>query len=606
MSGTVNGEEYAFYVTSGTKPDAVFGFEASSGSGGWDQLFYFDETTYDKVPVQDKSLKTLVNATQYYIPLSTSSQSFVYDSLEVGNAIINDTLFFAYDSVYIMDTGDSLKFVVDDTEAFRAVNVGADVQTIFDPLGTFGTAANPTVAFSDGNTGFYESADNTIMITTAAGNRFYVAGNTFAGVTSGGPAVRNSGMSSTNPGFTGSGNLNSGLSIENAADTIYLITGGVEAARFTEGAGIVATHMFGTTFADLTSTADTYYDLINMEWTAGADMAAGGSNGIYSIANPVEDVQNTYALRGRMDLRDAGAAVDVNQLHAVDALINFNTSYAYDVVDNISVVGAAVHGAGANITGDGALDEESLNLFYGVWGPTATQNFEITTNGILLMSHAATYLDYGATIENSGAMTAGLYLNNHPSNSPATMTSGILMESAASKMTYGINMTGASITTADILFQNGALINNGDASTLTITEAIVEITGAVTVSASMAATGIVSGNTGITLDTDPAIVLTAAMCKNMARYNNDAGVIDYTLPPAAIGLVVGFYDRGPGVITIDPFDGTDEIELNGTPIGAGDEIDSPGAAGDFIVLMAIDDTTWVTWGRSGVWVDANP
>jgi len=135
-----------------------------------------------------------------------------------------------------------------------------------------------------------------------------------------------------------------------------------------------------------TPTADTYTQNLYSIWTAGADMAAGGSNGIYSIAHPDKDVSNAYSLRGRMDLRGAGAAVDVNQLHAIDALINFNTSHVYDVVDNLSVYGAAVHGNGADITGDGVLDKESLNLYYGLWGSTATQDFEITTNGLLRIS----------------------------------------------------------------------------------------------------------------------------------------------------------------------------------------------------------------------------
>jgi len=67
---------------------------------------------------------------------------------------------------------------------------------------------------------------------------------------------------------------------------------------------------------------------------------------------------------------------------------------------------------------------------------------------------------------------------------------------------------------------------------------------------------------------------------------------------------VMFYDIGGGVITVDPVDGTDTIYLNGTSVGAGDAIDSPGAVGDFICLMAIDDTRWVTVGRSGVWIDS--
>lgn len=107
----------------------------------------------------------------------------------------------------------------------------------------------------------------------------------------------------------------------------------------------------------------------------------------------------------------------------------------------------------------------------------------------------------------------------------------------------------------------------------------------------------------ISLDTDAAITLTADNCKNAIRFNNDADVIDYTLPAAAAGLTVMFYDIGGGVITVDPVDGTDTIYLDGTTVGAGDAIDSPGVVGNYIVLMAIDDTRWITIGRSGTWVD---
>ena len=133
----------------------------------------------------------------------------------------------------------------------------------------------------------------------------------------------------------------------------------------------------------------------------------------------------------------------------------------------------------------------------------------------------------------------------------------------------------------------------------------ITVTG--TISANiLSATGNISGTTESTLDTDPTVSLTTADCRNKARYNNDADVIDYTLPGAAAGLVVIFYDIAGGVITIDPVDGTDTIYLNGTSVGAGDEIDSPGDVGDFIALMAIDATRWITIGRSGTWVDANP
>ena len=64
-----------------------------------------------------------------------------------------------------------------------------------------------------------------------------------------------------------------------------------------------------------------------------------------------------------------------------------------------------------------------------------------------------------------------------------------------------------------------------------------------------------------------------------------------------------FYDIAGGVITVDPLDGTDTIYLDGVTVGAGDAIDSPGIVGNFICLVAIDDTRWVTAGRSGTWTD---
>lgn len=220
----------------------------------------------------------------------------------------------------------------------------------------------------------------------------------------------------------------------------------------------------------LTDSDNSYHNPIATTWTNTAGMAAGGSNGIYSISKPQYEVQNAYSLRGRMDMRHSVGTVSANQLHSIDGLININETLVYDVEDNISVFGGAVHakasGVGADITnGSGA---GTLNIYYGVWADTVTKDYTAQTNGMLLVSHASTYLDYGIHIANSGAMAAGLYLNNHTSNSPATMTSGILMESAASAMTYGINMSGASIATADVILQNSETISNVTNGTVAI------------------------------------------------------------------------------------------------------------------------------------------
>lgn len=191
----------------------------------------------------------------------------------------------------------------------------------------------------------------------------------------------------------------------------------------------------------------------------------------------------------------------------------------------------------------------------------------------------------------------GLWIYNEHTSNP--VTNGIMINDAGGTggWTYGLSLSGATIGTADLRLHNGALLNNIRTANLTITEDTVSVDGV------LAATGTVTGKTSITLDTDASIVLTDAMCRNTARFNNDADAIDYTLPGAAAGLVVLFYDIAGGVITIDPVDGTDTIYLNGVSVGAGDAIDSPGVVGNFICLVAIDATRWVTIGRSGTFVD---
>ena len=125
-----------------------------------------------------------------------------------------------------------------------------------------------------------------------------------------------------------------------------------------------------------------------------------------------------------------------------------------------------------------------------------------------------------------------------------------------------------------------------------------------TVPVNIAAAGEITGKTMVVLVTAATWAITDLdSAQNVVYINDDANVIDFTLPGAVKGLVVMFYDLGGAVITIDPFDGTDTIYLNGATVGAGDAIDSPGAVGDFICLVALDATRWITTGRAGVWVD---
>ncbi len=122
--------------------------------------------------------------------------------------------------------------------------------------------------------------------------------------------------------------------------------------------------------------------------------------------------------------------------------------------------------------------------------------------------------------------------------------------------------------------------------------------------AALTTTGALQGMVNVTLDTLATIDLTnSAGADGEWRINNDNDVIDYTLPPAASGLSVCFYSQYAAIVTVDVDDGIDVIWLDGAALAAGNAIDSAGGAGDFICLLAIDTTNWLSLGRSGTWVD---
>ncbi|MCK4828720.1 hypothetical protein KA005_74000, partial [bacterium] len=76
------------------------------------------------------------------------------------------------------------------------------------------------------------------------------------------------------------------------------------------------------------------------------------------------------------------------------------------------------------------------------------------------------------------------------------------------------------------------------------------------------------------------------------------------------GATVGFYVRDTTETLIIEVDNADKINLHGTPLAAGNTIDSPGNVGDFIFLVATTDADgagvdgWLTFGYGKAdWTD---
>jgi len=79
------------------------------------------------------------------------------------------------------------------------------------------------------------------------------------------------------------------------------------------------------------------------------------------------------------------------------------------------------------------------------------------------------------------------------------------------------------------------------------------------------------------------------------------------------GATVGFYVRDTTETVIIEEDDADIINLHGTPVSAGDQIESPGNVGDFIFLIATTDADgggtdgWLTLGYGlAAWIDGGP
>jgi len=193
----LDAELYTIYaLSSGLAPDAFIGFQDEAGYG-WEQLLYFDETAYNIDPVSGKSLKVLLDDTQYYIPLSTSADDPTFANLITDSLYVNGG-FAVVGSAHFAD----------------------------------GSAGTPSINFtSDTDTGFYSGGANAINVAIGGNTRGFFADSGFSIHTANNyPKMAVVAGTTTNPGFIFNGDTNTGYG-HSAEDQLSLITGGKETMR---------------------------------------------------------------------------------------------------------------------------------------------------------------------------------------------------------------------------------------------------------------------------------------------------------------------------------------------------------------------------------------
>jgi hypothetical protein len=114
-------------------------------------------------------------------------------------------------------------------------------------------------------------------------------------------------------------------------------------------------------------------------------------------------------------------------------------------------------------------------------------------------------------------------------------------------------------------------------------------------------TGDIRGKINVTAYQDNPHTLAVADCKGQFHLNGDDDAIEYDLPDVEAGLNCCFGTADiVRAITLDP-NGSEKILVDGTSAGDGVAIASDAAVGQFICLLGISDTEWLSLGRAGTW-----
>jgi len=159
------------------------------------------------------------------------------------------------------DDGDeeSMSFAIDSNAVLKvkgsADGTGGanDFQVVIDPQGTFGSASLPSLAFGDGDTGLYESGDDTLVITLGGSANWDITSTVFGSSSGSQCALLRETASDTNPNLVPDENdKDTGIG-HAGADQLSLIAG---ATGFLTGSTTLITLTVTTTVA----TGDFYVD----------------------------------------------------------------------------------------------------------------------------------------------------------------------------------------------------------------------------------------------------------------------------------------------------------------------------------------------------------
>jgi len=275
---------------------------------------------------------------------------------------------------------------------------------------TINDAANPTIAFGDGDTGFYEGADDSLRVAIAGTNSYQFTATYFAGSAASSAALVNIASTATVPSLIpNQSDLNTGIG-RAGGDLLSLVAGGVEGIRINGTSGVSASiDLKGLT--NITGSVQVTGSIYTSN--SGSIFTGPSLDGAMLGALNVTGYGSSGARVGGLWLRSNSVA-SIVQLNVIGDTLeiggggSLDTSpvVEFDYGSNISTFNGAITGSSAHFTDRVTADGSVAAPAFRMQGDTDTGLYPIGADNIGLATGGTKIVDIASTgVQVTGSLT---------------------------------------------------------------------------------------------------------------------------------------------------------------------------------------------------------